>query len=79
MISHLDDIADGDQQMPDFVAIFENLNKVSRVHASLATHFERMGSIPAFDASARVLEAIAVLSWRVDKRFDSVGSYRFAF
>lgn len=66
--------ADGDQQMPDFNAMAENLNEVSRTQAPLATHFERMRDIPAFDASARILEAIADLSRRVDERFDRVDS-----
>lgn len=46
-------MADVDQQMPDFAVIAGDLNEVSRAHASLAAHFERMRDIPAFDAYSK--------------------------
>lgn len=56
--------------MPDFVAIAGDLNEVSRAHASLSTHFERMRDIPALHAGARMLEATATLTQKVNTRFD---------
>lgn len=65
-------MADDDQQMPDFAAVTGDLNEVSRAHVSLAAHFERMRDIPAFDAGARILAAIATLAQNVNARFDLV-------
>ncbi|CCX31303.1 Protein of unknown function [Pyronema omphalodes CBS 100304] len=44
------------------------MNNISLEHASLAVHLERMQNIPAFDAGAQILQAIAALSRRMDEQ-----------
>ncbi|KAI5799691.1 hypothetical protein FPQ18DRAFT_399584 [Pyronema domesticum] len=50
------------------VNLLANMNNISLEHASLAVHLERMQNIPAFDAGAQILQAIAALSRRMDEQ-----------
>jgi hypothetical protein len=57
-----------DQELPDFNVMAANLNNISHEQASLAVHLERMQNLPAFDAGAQILQAIAALSRRMDEQ-----------
>ncbi|KAH8148462.1 uncharacterized protein LAJ45_07565 [Morchella importuna] len=57
-----------DQELPDFNVMAANMNNISHEQASLAVHLERMQNLPAFDAGAQILQAIAALSRRMDEQ-----------
>ena len=57
-------------QHPDFDAMAERMNTISNQHASLAVEPGMMKNLPALDAKARILAAIADLSRHMDERFN---------
>jgi len=66
-----------DQELPDFntmaashTTMAAHLDYISHEHASMAAQLGRMANVPAFDAGAQILDAIAKLSRRVDEHFD---------
>jgi hypothetical protein len=54
-----------DQEQPDFAAMVEDMNVISRSHRSLATNSQRMGNIPALDAGAQILVELRNIGQRL--------------
>jgi hypothetical protein len=54
-----------DQEQPDFAAMVEDMNVISRSHRSLATNLQRMGNIPALDAGAQILVELRNIGQRL--------------
>lgn len=56
------------QELPNFNVVAASINNNSHEQAPLAVHLERVQNLPAFDAGAQILQAIAVLSRRMDEQ-----------
>lgn len=64
--------ADRAQQQPDFQAIEETVNDISRSHVTLAANLGRLRNIPAFDGGAQILEELRAMRQDMGQRFENV-------
>lgn len=64
--------ATSNNQQPAFNVVAETMNDISRSHAILATHFERIPNIPAFDGGTLILTELRALREDVGLQFDDV-------
>lgn len=48
-------------QQPSFDVIAGAMNNISRSHAILATHFDRIPNVPAFDGGALILAELRAI------------------
>ncbi|KAI5843785.1 hypothetical protein DFP73DRAFT_594792 [Morchella snyderi] len=59
-------------QQPSFDVIAGAMNNISRSHAILATHFDRIPNVPAFDGGALILAELRAMREDIGLRFEDV-------
>lgn len=60
------------EPQPDFQAMEETMNDISRSHVTLATNLGRMRNIPAFDGGAQILAELRAIREDMGRRFENV-------
>ena len=66
-------MAAANNEQPAFDVVAQAMNDVSRSHATLATHFERIPNIPGFDGGTQILAEIRALRTDMGVHFVDMG------